>query len=219
MSTITYFERKCRLWPTVILESLVPRVCGGSKILQIQKIQKMLFSFELPLSTFKRLQMLSNELSEIWAGKLAIISGGFGPQFMIEGLLIAQRSLHIRGDPALSYTYYSSRVNQAAGTVGACWQICWGRFKERDIGFLVGGAGVYIQYHWLLSWLESLCAYILSLSLILHHMYLIRRPLYICLTFDSWPSWLQSTDPLGPLFKAVTRVWCQLILNTILWVQ
>jgi hypothetical protein len=104
--------------------------------------------------------------------------------------------------------YYSSRVHQAAGTVGAYWQICWGQFKGQNIGFLVGGAGVYIQYHWLLSWSESLCAYILLLSLILHHMYLIRHPLYICLTLNSWPSWLQSTDPLRPSFKAVTRVWC-----------
>jgi hypothetical protein len=48
--------------------------------------------------------MLSNELSEIGAGRLAIISGGFGPQCTIEGLLITQRTLHVRGDPALSYT-------------------------------------------------------------------------------------------------------------------
>ena len=58
--------------------------------MQIQN-QKMLFSFELRLSTFKGLQMLSNELSEIG---LATISGGFGPQCTIEGLLIAQRTLY-----------------------------------------------------------------------------------------------------------------------------
>jgi len=58
---------------TVVSEILVPRVCGCSKIAQIHKIHKMLFSFELPLSTFKRLQILSNELSEIGAGRLAIV--------------------------------------------------------------------------------------------------------------------------------------------------
>jgi hypothetical protein len=64
----------------------------------------MPFSFELPVSAFKRLQLLSNELSEIGAGRLAIISGGFGPQCTIEGLLITQRTPHVGGDPALSYT-------------------------------------------------------------------------------------------------------------------
>jgi hypothetical protein len=80
---------------TIVSEILVPRVCGGSKIAQIRKIRKMLFSFGLPLSTFKRLQMLSNELSKIGAERFAIISGGFGPQCTIEGLLIAQRTLHV----------------------------------------------------------------------------------------------------------------------------
>jgi hypothetical protein len=97
---------------TVVSEILVPRVWGGSKISQIQKIQKILFSFKLPLSTFKRLQMLSNELSEIRAGHLAIISGGSGPQCsMIEGHLIAQHILHI-GDPALSYTVLVESTKQ-----------------------------------------------------------------------------------------------------------
>jgi hypothetical protein len=97
---------------TVVSEILVPRVCGGLKIAQIQKIQKMLFCFKLPLSTFKRLQTLWNELSEIWVGRLAIISGGFGPQSMIEGLLITQHTLHVGGDPALSYTILVESTKQ-----------------------------------------------------------------------------------------------------------
>ena len=112
-----------------------------------------------------------------------------------------------RGPSAL--VYYSSGVNQAAGTVGACWQIFWDQFKGRDIGFPVGGVQVctFSIIDCSHDGSHYVCAHIFSLSLILHHMYLIRCPLYICLTLDSWPSWLQSTDPLGPSFKAVVRIW------------
>ena len=52
LGDLTYFSEMA---VTVVSEIHVPRVCGGSKIAQIQKIQKMLFPLELLLSTFKRL--------------------------------------------------------------------------------------------------------------------------------------------------------------------
>ena len=119
---------------TVVSEILVPRVCGGSKIAQIQKIQKMLFSFELPLSTFKRLQMLWNELSETWAGWLAIIFGGFGPQCVIEDLLIAQRTLHIGGDPALLYTILVESTKQL-GLLGHVDRFAGANLRGKTSGF------------------------------------------------------------------------------------
>ena len=159
--------------------------------------------------------MLSNELSEIGAGWLSIISGGFGPQCTIEGLLTATRH---RGPSAL--VYGSSGVNQAAGTVGACCQICWGQFEGRDIGFLVGGAHVHSV---------SLIALMIGVVTYVHTYFHCHQYSIICILSDipyifAWLSIhdhhdCKSTDPLGPSFKAVTRVWCQLILNTILWVQ
>jgi hypothetical protein len=116
------------------LEILVPHICGGSKIMQIQKIQKMLFSFELPLSTFKRFQMLWNELFETWAGQLAIISGGFGPQCMIEDLLIAQYTLHVGGDPALSYTILVESTKQL-GLLGHVDRFAGANLRGKTSGF------------------------------------------------------------------------------------
>ena len=48
------------------------------------------------------------------------------------------RTMH--STPPSALVYCSSGVNQADGTVGAYWQICWGQFEGLDIRFLVGGA-------------------------------------------------------------------------------
>jgi hypothetical protein len=93
-----------------------------------------LFSFELPLPTFKSLQMLWNELSATWAGQLAIISGGFGPQCMIKDLLIAQRTLHVGGDPVLLYTILVESTKQL-GLLGHVDRFSGANLRGKTSGF------------------------------------------------------------------------------------
>ena len=165
ISSLQQLQRRCKTYLQLFSEILVPHICGGLK-LKFRKFQKSCSS--------------SSDLSCIWKTSNAIewtiwnwgwmIGHHFWRFWAIEGHLITQHTLSVEGDPALMYTILMESTKQ----LGLLRQVKIFT-GEQGIGFQVEGAGMYIQYHWLHSWSELLCAYILSLSLI-HHHYILNFP-------------------------------------------